>query len=189
MRVSIILGAVLPLLGGCGEEPIAEVPPPQALTREAVGYYCNMIVADHAGPKGQIFLTDREEPLWFTSVRDTLAFTMLPGEPKNIAAAYVNDTGQASWPVSVPGDWIDARSAWYVIGGDVVGGMGAPEAVAFARRVDAEAFVEKYGGAVVAFGDIPADAILASGDDHEAGAGNLEMDDSKMTMPKTMSVP
>ena len=177
MRISIVLGVVLPLLGGCGEEPIAEVPSPQALTRDAVGYYCNMIVADHAGPKGQIFLADRDTPLWFTSVRDTLAFTMLPGEPKNIAAVYVNDTGQASWPVSVPGDWIDARRAWYVIGGDVVGGMGASEAVAFAHRADAEAFVNKYGGAVVAFGDISADAILASGDNHETGAGNHEMDD------------
>jgi len=189
MRISIVLSAMLPLLGGCGEEPTAEAPPPRALTREAVGYYCNMIVADHVGPKGQIFLTDRDEPLWFTSVRDTLAFTMLPGEPKNIAAIYVNDTGRASWPVSVPGDWIDATSAWYVIGADVVGGMGVPEAVAFARRGDAEAFAQQHGGAVVAFADIPMDAILASGDGHEAGAPSPEMDKSKMTTPKTKGAP
>ncbi len=188
MRIPIVLSAVL-LLGGCGEDPVAEAPPPQALTREAIGYYCNMIVADHTGPKGQIFLTGRDEPLWFTSVRDAVAFTMLPGEPKNIAAVYVNDIGQASWPVAVPGDWIEARTAWYAIGADVLGGMGAPEAVAFARRDDAEAFVKKHGGAVVAFGDIPEDAILASGGEPHISVGGHEMDESEMTMPKMKAKP
>ena len=79
----------------CGEEQVAEAPPPAELTREAIGYYCNMIVEDHSGPKGQIFLSDKSDPIWFSSVRDAIAFTLLPEEPKNIAAIYVNDMGAA----------------------------------------------------------------------------------------------
>ncbi len=37
-----------------------------------------MTVLDHNGPKGQVFLTNRQQPLWFTSVCDTIAFTRLP---------------------------------------------------------------------------------------------------------------
>ena len=41
-------------------------PPPSALTRDAVGHYCGMIVEDHEGPKGQLTLEGTEEALWFT---------------------------------------------------------------------------------------------------------------------------
>ncbi len=123
-----------------------EAPGPQELTRDAVGYFCNMTVVEHKGPKGQIFLTDREQPLWFTSVRDTMAFTMLPGEPKNIAAIYVTDMGRASWDTPEPGIWIDAHTAFYVLGSDRIGGMRAQEVVPFAKRADADLFVQRHGG-------------------------------------------
>lgn len=44
------------LLAACdnGEQQAAK-PAPQELTREAIGHYCNMIVADHHGPKAQLF--------------------------------------------------------------------------------------------------------------------------------------
>ena len=93
--VAMIAALVLNACGGPDQE--ATVPAPGELTREAIGYYCNMIVVDHLGPKGQVFIGGRDEPIWFTSVRDTIAFTMLPEEPKNIAAIYVNDMGRASW--------------------------------------------------------------------------------------------
>ena len=64
------------LLGACEDDDrVAEAPPPRDLTREAIGHYCNMIVVDHLGPKGQIFVRGVAEPVWFTSVRDTIAFT------------------------------------------------------------------------------------------------------------------
>jgi copper chaperone NosL len=131
------------------------------LTADAIGYYCNMIVVNHDGPKGQIFLSDHDEPLWFTSVRDTLAYTMLPDEPRNIAAIYVNDMGRASWDQPEPGTWIDARQAWYVLGSKMTGGMGAPEAVPFRERAAAEAFAATRGGEVLAFDAVPQDRILA----------------------------
>lgn len=148
------------LAAACGE---SETPPPPAeLTRDAVGYYCGMIVADHAGPKGQIFIEGKSEPLWFSSVRDAIAFTMLPEEPKRIAAIYVNDMGRASWNAPEPGTWIEARSAWYAIETGRAGGMGVPEAVPFADRPAAEAFAAAHGGRAAAFDDIPQAFVLAA---------------------------
>ena len=125
----LLLALVLPALASCGDDQDARAPAAQELSREAIGHYCNMIVADHQGPKGQIYVADRDQPVWFSSVRDTIAFTLLPEEPKNIVAIYVNDMGRASWEAPEPETWIEARGAWYVIESSRRGGMGAPEAV------------------------------------------------------------
>ena len=145
----------LAAVASCGKDETTKMPVAQELTREAIGYYCMMTVVEHQGPKGQIILSDRDEPLWFTSVRDTLAFTVLPGEPKNIAAIYVTDIGRASWDSPEPGTWVDARKAWFVIGSDASGGMGAPELVPFGARADAMAFIGEHGGEVFEYSAIP----------------------------------
>jgi copper chaperone NosL len=160
------------MLAGCDETPVAgagAVPVAVEPGADAIGYYCNMTVADHPGPKGQAFVAGKGAPLWFSSVRDTLAFTRLPGEPKNIAALYVNDMGRASWDRPEPGTWIDARSAWYVAGSVLRGGMGAPEVVPFAERAAPDAFAVRHGGTVSDFSSVPADAVVgavsSAGDD------------------------
>lgn len=182
-RGLVFLAAFL-VVAACGEEQRTETPPPAELTRAAIGHYCNMIVQDHKGPKGQIFLFGKPEPIWFSSVRDTLAFTLLPEEPKDIAAIYVNDMGQASWDKPEAETWIEAKGAWYVIGSARQGGMGAPEAIPFSKRADAEGFAAAYDGRVVAFSEIPSDAILGEvpegqrGPSHEqTGAAMPDMAD------------
>ncbi len=162
------------LLAGCGEEQAAEAPPAQEPTREATGYYCGMIVVDHPGPKGHIFVGGRDQPIWFSSVRDTVAFTMLPEETKDIRAVWVNDMGQAkNWQSPEAGTWIDARTAWFVLGSSRRGGMGAPEPVPFGDEQAAHAFAGEFGGHVVAFADIPRDYVLgAVSDAAEAPAGH-----------------
>jgi len=155
-----VLAMLMALLTvSCSDKQSSIVPDAQELTRDAVGYFCGMTVLDHNGPKGQVFLTDREQPLWFTSVRDTIAFTRLPGEPKNIAAIYVTDIGRASWDQPEPGTWIDARKAFYVIGSDRVGGMQAPEVAPFGNRKDAEQFMQQHGGKIYTFDTLPRDSI------------------------------
>ena len=157
--VSALLAAAV-VASSCGGDEGTTKPEARALTRDAIGHYCNMIVAEHRGPKGQIFLKSREQPIWFSSVRDTIAFTMLPEEPKDIAAIYVNDIARASWDAPEPDSWIDARDAWYVIESSRVGGMGAPEAVPFFDQASAEAFAASFGGHVVTFADMPEPFIL-----------------------------
>jgi copper chaperone NosL len=137
-----------------------EAPPPQELSRDAIGYFCQMTVVEHTGPKGQVILADREQPLWFVSVRDTLVFTTLPGEPKNISAIYVTDMGRADWDNPQPGTWLDAHQAWYVVNSDRTGGMGAPEIVPFGTKEDAERFISRHGGAIVAFDAIDREELV-----------------------------
>lgn len=102
--------------------------------------------------------------MWFTSVRDALAFTRLPEEPKNVVAIYVTDMGRAEWDNPDDSTWIDARSALYVVGSNRAGGMGGAEVVPFSRREDADTFARQYGGSVQGFDQIPDDRILGTAD-------------------------
>lgn len=159
MRYGAVL-AVLLLLAACGEDERPAVPPPpETLTRAAIGHYCGMVVADHPGPKAQIFVAGQPEPYWFTSVRDAVAFTLLPEEPKEITAFYVTDMSRnEDW--DDPQSWVAAGNATFVIGSARRGGMGQQEAVPFADRAAADRFAAQQGGRVVALKDIPADYIL-----------------------------
>lgn len=145
------------LLVACDKTPKVEVPPPQTLTREASGYYCLMTVVNHSGPKGQIILSDQTDAIWFTSVRDTIAFTLSPEEPKNIAAIYVNDMTDTDWDNPGADNWIAADKAWYVLDSNLAGGMGAPEAIPFSTKAKAELFAEEHGGSVYDFSSLPSD--------------------------------
>jgi len=167
VRHLAIIVAALTLVAGCDrQEAAGPPPPPHALTREANGYYCGMIVIDHPGPKAQIFLRGQDQPIWFTSVRDAMAYTRLPEENKAITAIYVTDMGRAqSWATPGPGIWIDARQAWYVLGSAKRGGMGAREAVPFGDKAAALAFIARYGGQISTFSDVPDSYVLGGDDD------------------------
>lgn len=156
----LIVFALSFLLFACENKSEGDVPPAQTLTREASGYYCLMTVLNHSGPKGQVILNDQPNAIWFTSVRDTIAFTLSPEEPKNIAAIYVNDMTDADWNNPGIDNWIDAGKAWYVIDSKQAGGMGAPEAVPFASREKAEQFMREQGGSVYKLADIPHEYIM-----------------------------
>jgi copper chaperone NosL len=130
------------------------VPPAHSLTADATGHYCGMLLAEHAGPKGQILLEGRDDPVWFSSVRDTLTFLNLPEEPKTIAAVYVSDMAKAaSWEQPGADNWMLAGDAFFVVGSSRQGGMGGTEAVPFSTEPAAQAFVQQYGGRIVRLDD------------------------------------
>ncbi len=165
MRLSAqvaLVAAVLALsLAGCKDEKSAEAPKPLEPTAASIAHFCNMPVLDHPGPKGEIFLKGKAEPVWFSSARDTIAFTKLPEEPKEIAAIYVTDMGKAEgWLKPEPGGWIEAKAAWFVLGSSYDGGMGGREAVPFAKQEDAARFVARFGGHLARFGEVPEDYVL-----------------------------
>jgi len=151
-------------LFACDNSSTKQVFTPQAVTRDDIGYYCNMIVEDHLGPKGQILLADTEKAIWFTSARDAVAFTLLPDEPDNIAAFFVTAMDEADWnhPEKQINSWINAQSAWYVIKSKQRGGMGQMEVIPFRQQQSASDFVDKYGGSIVSYLDIPRDYILGN---------------------------
>lgn len=153
--------AVLMVLAACGDETaVPTPPPPRPLTAEAVGHYCGMVVEEHAGPKAQVLVKGRDQPYWFTSVRDAKAFTLLPEEPKDILAVYVTDMARAgSWENRTP-SWMPAAEAVYVIGSSQMGGMGHPEAVPFSSVDAAKAFALDHGGRIVDWASIPEGYVL-----------------------------
>lgn len=157
----VLLG--LSVLAACNDEEAAPPPPPQELSGSEISHYDQMIVVDHKGPKAQILLDSREEPVWFSSVRDAFSFHMLPEEPRDIAAIYVTDMGRAeTWADPGPGIWIEAREAHFVLGSDMRGGMGAEEPVPFGTEEAATTFAAEHGGEVAAFDEVPEDYILGA---------------------------
>ena len=156
------IGLAMLLAAGCDRAGPAGPPPVAAeVPDDATGHYCGMLLSTHEGPKGQIHLESREDPIWFSSVRDTIAFLRLPEEPRDVSAVYVNDMGLArNWAHPEAGTWVDAHDAWYVVESGMIGGMGAPEAVPFSTEPAAEAFRGEHGGRVVRLDDIPDDYVL-----------------------------
>jgi len=150
-------------LSACGGEDTAAPPPaPQAVSADTVGHYCGMTLQDHAGPKGQIFVKGRAAPVWFSSIKQVFAYTLLPEEPKGLAAIYVNDMAAAGPDGAADlRVWVDARQAFYVIGSSFVGGMGAEDAMPFSDPARAQAFAQTHGGRVVRFADVPEDYVFA----------------------------
>lgn len=145
------------MLSSCEKSAPATPPPtPAEVSDIASGHYCGMQLTDHDGPKGQVFVIGVPDPIWFSSVRDTIAFLRLPEETKDIAAVFVNDMAKArNWEQPEAGAWVDANKAWFVIGSKKRGGMGAQEAIPFGAKPAAEAFLAEYGGKLARLGDIP----------------------------------
>lgn len=155
--------AALLALAACDEaQQAAAPPPPVELTAEAVDHFCQMDVLEHPGPKAQIHLEGHPQPLWFSQVRDAVAFLRSPEKMGVVTATYVNDMGRApSWEIPGEGNWIGMDAAHFVIGARIAGGMGAPEFAPFADAAAASAFAAEHGGAVLRLDAIPAEAALA----------------------------
>lgn len=153
------------LLTACQEE--AQDVSPVALTESAVGHYCQMDILEHPGPKAQVHLDGQPGmPLFFSQVRDAVAYARLPEQDGVILAIYVNDMGApgATWQDPGRVNWIDAATAHYVTGSTVEGGMGAPELVPFADPDKAAAFAAESGGAVLLLSEVPDNAVIAPAD-------------------------
>ncbi len=168
MRRALGVAALALTLAACNQnETVSTPPPPVTLNSEAMGVFCGMNVLEHPGPKGQIITASRLDPYWFTSVRDTVAFTLMPDQPRDIRAIYVSDMAAApSWEQPGAANWIDARKAFFVIESRRQSGMETDEAVPFGNRAAADAFVADNGGRVVSFEQIPKSYVL--GDDPPA---------------------
>jgi copper chaperone NosL len=153
------------LLLACSKPHDAAKPAPQVLTRDIVGYFCGMIVEDHSGPKSQIIVAGKAQALWFTSVRDGVAFTLMPEETAKLEAFYVTamDIGDWEHPEQQVEAWIEAGAAWYVIGSSQKGGMGMAEVIPFSTEKAAQEFIQRFGGQLVRYSAIPPDYILGHG--------------------------
>lgn len=174
MKRTLIALALAASLAACKDE-VDEAPSAVSMTDEALGYYCQMFVADHAGPKAQIHLAGYGAPLWFSQVSDAVAYVHDPARDADITAIFVSDMDRAeSWAIPGADNWIAAQDAHLVIESDRPGGMGVPEAIPFGTRAGAEAFQRENGGRIVAFDAVPADYVhpdMAAMRDHDIQEG------------------
>lgn len=150
------------LLAACKEE-VADRPVPVSMTASAVGHFCQMNLLEHPGPKAQVHLVGLPgAPLFFSQVRDGIAFLRMPEQSHEIDVIYVSDMGRApSWDAPGPENWVAAGKAHFVIGSNRTGGMGAPEVVPFAELSAARAFAGQHGGRVAALSEIDEIEVLA----------------------------
>ena len=162
------------LLAACQEE-LAQNTTPVALSPETIGHFCQMNVLEHDGPKGQVHLEGLPgAPLFFSQVSDLVVYLRLPEQSHPVLATYVSDMGApgATWALPGAENWTDARTAHYVVGADVEGGMGAPEVVPFSTHAAAQAFAQEHGGAVMTLDTIPDSAVAAPMSDAATGDGD-----------------
>jgi len=176
--IRVLMICALLALGACKEEAVQDTAP-LPLTAEAVGHFCQMNLFEHDGPKAQAHLGGLPQmPLFFSQVRDVVAYIRLPEQTHEILAVWVNDMGApaATWTAPGAENWIAASDAIYVVGSRVVGGMGAPELVPFSDTQDAAAFAAINGGQLLRLDEIPDDAVLApvvlDGDEDDADYEN-----------------
>ncbi|MDD7972305.1 nitrous oxide reductase accessory protein NosL [Roseinatronobacter alkalisoli] len=178
MKRALFLSVALLALGGCREDGTAVLPAPVTMTAEAVGHFCQMEMLEHPGPKAQVFLDGLPYPLFFSQVRDAIAYDRMPEQSHMITAIYVSDMGApgATWEDPGADNWILADVAHYVAGSDRAGGMETPELVPFATLTAAQDFVTQHGGAILHRDAIADDLVLApvvfegdSGIDHDDG--------------------
>ncbi len=183
---------ILAFLAGCQNEGTAQKPQPAFLSEDDIGYFDQMIVMDHVGPRAQVHLAGTAEPLWFSSVRDGLAYFKSPEQQAQILALYVNDIGVAqSWDEMGTGNWIDAQAAFFVVGSDARGGICAPEFVPFSDEVKAQEFARERGGEILGLTDITAEMVLAPLEQGEMQMpfmnGESDMSTGEMSSMENMS--
>ena len=108
MTRALLAGLALLALSACRDEAALR-PLPVAMTPAAVGHYCQMNLFDHPGPKAQVHLEGLPDPLFFSQVRDAIAYQRMPEQSHAITKIHVSDMGAApGWDDPGAENWIAA---------------------------------------------------------------------------------
>lgn len=154
--------ALLAALAACGKSV------QQAMPQEPdSGTACSldgMVLRDYPGPKAQIHYAEGA-PEFFCDLMELFSTVLSPEQKRPVARIYVQDMGKTAWE-HPEGNWIDAKSAIYVIGSKKAGSMG-PTLGAFSEMQAAKAFVNKEGGKIVRFEQVSADMMNQHGSAHD----------------------
>ena len=157
---SILLAAAL-ALAACGEGTSTTASAPAEFTASTACVLDGMLLAEHPGPKAQILYDGAAEPDFFCDTVEMFNVYLQPAQVRAVRAVYVQDMGKADWD-EPRGQWIDARSAFYVVGGKRRGSMG-PTIASFAEREAATRFAGEYGGQVLPFAEVKPEMVVLDG--------------------------
>jgi len=142
------------LLGGCGKPETSAKPQlPVAIDSGDECHVCGMTIAHFPGPKGEAYVRGATKPFKFCSTRDLFSWLLQPENKVAATAVYVHDMGATAWDHPADNAFIDARTAWYVVDQPMKGAMG-PTLASFARKDQAEAFIQTNGGRLLRYADV-----------------------------------
>ena len=159
-RSVAIMAAVALTLSACGAREAATTVPREI----AAGTSCSldgMLLADYPGPKAQIHYAGQDTPDFFCDTVEMFNVYLQPEQVRDVRAVFVQDMGKAVWD-QPRGHWIDARSAFFVVGSRRHGSMG-PTIASFAVEADARTFAAAHGGEVVPFAGVTAEKVRLDG--------------------------
>lgn len=157
-RIAVTVALAL-LLAGCAKEG-PKTATPQDFTATTACSLDGMLLAEFPGPKAQIHYADGKMD-WFCDTVELFSIYFKPELATRVAALYVQDMAKASFEAP-RGNWIDARSAYFVKGSSKRGSMG-PTLISFARQADAEAFAKAFGGQTLAFAEVKPEMVRLDG--------------------------
>lgn len=154
------LGALLLLLAGCSDQDAKQTMVHEALAIEQSDecHLCGMIINNFPGPKGENYSSDTDSINKFCSTQDLFNYILQPENKRQVKEVYVHDMSKTPW--ATPGDehFVDARTAWFVIGSSKKGAMGKTLG-SFSDKGDAETFIQEFGGKLYTFDEITIDVL------------------------------
>jgi copper chaperone NosL len=160
-RKFILLSCLVLVLAGCEPSGGGAALTPVEINPGTTCDLDGMLLADYPGPKAQIHYAGQPEPVFFCDTVELLNTLLRPEQVRAVRAAYVQDMAQAEWE-QPRGNWIDARTAFYVLGSKRHGSMG-PTIASFAQQDDARKFAQQWGGRVLPYAEIKPEMVDLSG--------------------------
>lgn len=158
----LLLAATLALLlGACNDDRPAASIAAVDIDPNTTCSLDGMLLADYPGPKAQIRYEGTDEPEFFCDTVEMFSVYLNPEQARKVAAIYVQDMGHADWD-QPRGNWIDARTAFYVQGSKRHGSMG-PTIASFATEEGARHFAAENGGKVLKFSEVKPESVDLSG--------------------------
>jgi copper chaperone NosL len=160
-RTFLINTLLASALAGCGQSGSSQ---PQVAAEIDAHSTCDldgMLLADYPGPKAQIYYVGQKEPVFYCDTIELFHTLLAPEQVRAIQSVLVQDMGKADWE-KPHGNWVDARTAIYVLGSKRHGSMG-PTIASFATEQDAKKFAAEWGGKVVHYADIKPNMVDLSG--------------------------
>lgn len=119
-----------------------------------------MVLKDFPGPKGQVHYAEGA-PDFYCDLIELFTALLMPEQKRPPSAVFVQDMGKTDWN-RPEGNWIDAKTAFYVTASRKLGSMG-PTFGSFSTQLDADNFAKKEGGQTMRFAQITPDMLNPTG--------------------------
>ncbi len=152
----------LALISGCNQDKKMDITTPEAVIIQNGEEcdLCGMYINRFPGPKGQVFERGLTTAKRFCSTRDMFAYALQPEHQHRIEHIFVHDVASAPWDEQEKAQYIDAKTAFFVVGHKLKGAMG-PALASFSKQQDAEQFATDHGGKIIGFAEIDIDRLSA----------------------------